>query len=69
MVVLLLHSSCWSIPQAPHIHRDSPPSVPLVVVWDIMRLQRREGSGKYIVEAGKAGSDDLGPTQGREIGR
>lgn len=38
---------------------DSPPSVPLVVVWDIMRLQRRKGSGECTVEAGKAGSHDL----------
>lgn len=39
---------------------DSPPSVPLVVVWDIMRLQRRKGSSECTVEADKAGSYDLG---------
>lgn len=44
---------------------DSPPSVPLVVVWDVMRLQRK-GSGKSMAEAGEAGPGSPGPTQDKE---
>lgn len=49
-----------------HIPPVGPTSVPLVVVWDIMRLQRstlKWQVGKCTANAGKAESDDLGLTQ------
>lgn len=48
---------------------DSPPSVPLVVVWDIMRLQRRNGSGKCTAEAGKLTQMIWDKLRIREVGR
>lgn len=61
-VVVWLHSRLLTSPW------DSPPSVPLVVVWDIVRLRRRKGSGKCIVGADKTGAEDLGHPRLREVG-
>lgn len=50
-----------------HPPLDSPPSIPLVVVWDVVRLQRK-GRGKCTAEAGRAGPDGAGPTQDKGVG-